>query len=229
MAIWFWLAVVIDFRGSVNCKTMNIFDFLIHIDKYLGGIIESYGLLTYGIIFLIIFAETGLVLTPFLPGDSLLFAVGMFAASGSFDVWLIFALIACASFLGDNSNYWIGRHLGKRIIENKRIPVNQNHIDLTRDFFVKHGKKTVVLARFMPIVRTFAPFVAGIGKMEYAEFLTFSFIGGIVWASVFVFAGYLFGNIPIVKDNFSTVIMLIILVSILPAAIKAIKIKIAKS
>lgn len=196
---------------------MEIIDFVLHIDVYLGRIIESYGAFTYVILFLIIFAETGLVFTPFLPGDSLLFAAGMFAALGSFNIGILFFMLWAASFLGDNTNYWIGHYFGQKIIDNHRIPINQKHIDQTQAFFAKHGRKTVFLARFMPIVRTFAPFVAGIGKMEYKKFVIFSLLGGLCWAGGFVFAGYFFGNIPIIKDNFSLVVMIIITVSVFPA------------
>lgn len=207
---------------------MELIDFIIHIDKYLGTIIANYGELTYAILAAIIFAETGLVFTPFLPGDSLLFAGGMFAALGSLNIGLLFILLWAASFLGDNTNYWVGRFLGQKIVENKRIPINQKHIDKTQKFFQEYGKKTIVLARFMPIVRTFAPFVAGIGKMEYGKFAMFSFLGGFFWVSLFVFGGYFFGNMPIVKNNFSTVILIIILISIFPAIIKLIRSKLKK-
>jgi len=205
---------------------MELIDFILHVDMYLGDIIASYGGLTYVILFAIIFAETGLVFTPFLPGDSLLFASGMFAALGSLNIGALFLLLWTASFAGDNINYWVGRFLGQKIVDNRRIPINQKHIDKTQNFFQEHGKKTIVLARFIPIVRTFAPFVAGIGKMEYNKFVFFSFFGGFCWVALFTFGGYFFGNIPLVRNNFSAVIMIIIVVSILPAAIKFIKSKV---
>lgn len=208
---------------------MEIVDFIFNVDVYLGKIIASYGILTYGILFAIIFAETGLVFAPFLPGDSLLLASGMFSALGSLNIWVLFVILWVASFLGDNTNYWIGYYFGQKIVNNKRIPINQNHINKTQEFFRKHGKKTIALARFMPIVRTFAPFVAGIGKMEYKKFVFFSFFGGFFWVSVFIFAGYFFGNIPLIKDNFSIVIFVIIFVSISPAVFKIIKNKLQKS
>lgn len=208
---------------------MEIIDFILHVDVHLGNIIAEYGGLTYAILFTIVFAETGFVFTPFLPGDSLLFAGGMFAALGSLNVVALFFLLWTASFLGDNTNYWVGRFLGQKIVENRRIPINQSHIDKTQHFFEEHGKKTIVLARFMPIVRTFAPFVAGIGKMEYREFVLFSFLGGFSWVSLFVLGGYFFGNIPLVRNNFSTVIMIIIAVSVLPALINFIKSKFKKA
>lgn len=208
---------------------MVLIDFLLNVDVYLGNIIAAYGSLTYGILFVIVFAETGFVLTPFLPGDSLLFATGMFSALGSLNVWYMFLLLWSASFLGDNMNYWVGYYFGQTIVNNKKIPINQGHIDKTNEYFAKHGKKTIVLARFMPIVRTFAPFVAGIGRMPYKDFALFSFIGGLTWVGLFVFAGYFFGNIPIVRNNFSTVIMIIIAVSILPAIINVMRARIKKT
>jgi len=201
---------------------MELIDFILHVDVYLGRIIASYGELTYAILFSVIFAETGLVLTPFLPGDSLLFSAGMFAALDALDIWTLFFLLWAASFLGDNVNYWVGYYFGQKIVDNHRIPINQSHIDKTQDFFREHGKKTIILARFMPIVRTFAPFVAGIGRMEYGKFVPFSFFGGLAWVSIFVLGGYFFGNIPLVRDNFPTVIMIIIAISVLPALVRII-------
>jgi membrane-associated protein len=207
---------------------MEIIDFVLNVDVYLDKIIANYGTLTYGILFVIIFAETGFVLTPFLPGDSLLFAAGMFSALGSLNVWLLFFIVWAASFLGDNVNYWVGCYFGQKIVNSQKIPVNQAHINKTQDFFREYGKKTVILARFMPIIRTFAPFVAGIGKMEYKQFVIFSFIGGLFWSMIFVFAGYFFGNIPVIKNNFSAVIMIIIAISFSPAVIKVVKNKFQK-
>lgn len=204
---------------------MELIDFILNVDVYLSKIIVEYGSLTYAILFSIIFAETGLVFTPFLPGDSLLFASGMFSALGSLTAWYVFFLLWLASFIGDNTNYWIGRYFGQKIIDNKRIPINQSHIDKTNAFFREHGKKTVVLARFMSIVRTFAPFVAGIGQMRYRDFAFFSFFGGLLWVGLFVFAGYFFGNIPLVRNNFSSVILIIIAISVSPAVIKIIRAK----
>jgi len=191
-------------------------DFIIHIDKYLGQIISTYGAATYAILFAIIFIETGLVIMPFLPGDSLLFAAGTFAALGSLNVWLIFFLLSVAAVLGDTANYWIGHFFGQQILSNPKIPINQKHVDETNHFFAKHGGKTIFLARFVPIVRTFAPFVAGIGKMHYGKFISYNIFGGIVWVGSFTFTGYFFGNIPIVKHNFSLVILAIVLLSVAP-------------
>ena len=207
---------------------MELVDFILHIDVHLGKIIADYGVFTYGILFAIVFAETGFVFTPFLPGDSLLFAGGMFAALGSLNIGGLFFLLWLASFSGDNVNYWVGRYFGQKIVDNQKIPINQKHIDKTQEFFREHGKKTVILARFMPIVRTFAPFVAGIGKMEYQVFWLFSLVGGFLWVAGFVFGGYFFGNIPLVKNNFTAVVLIIIALSISPAIYKIVKSKFKK-
>lgn len=207
---------------------MELIDFILHVDVYLGRMIENYGSLSYGILFAIVFAETGFVLTPFLPGDSLLFASGMFAGVGALNVTVVFFTIWAASFLGDNVNYWVGYHFGKKIVNNRRIPINQNHIDKTEEFFKNHGRKAVFFARFMPIVRTFAPFVAGVGKMEYRKFVFFSLVGGFSWVTSFVLLGYFFGNMPIVKDNFSLVILLIIFISVMPTIVNLLKNKMQK-
>ena len=207
---------------------MIIIDFIFNIDVHLGEIIASYGRMTYAILFLIIFAETGFVFTPFLPGDSLLFAAGMFSATGSFNVIFLALLLWTAAFLGDNINYWIGYYFGQKIVNNKYVPVNQKHIDSTQEFYSRHGGKTIFLARFMPIIRTFAPFVAGIGKMHYRKFISYSILGGFTWVGLCVFAGYFFGNIPIIKDNFSIVIMGIIAISVFPGIFKLVKSKLKK-
>jgi membrane-associated protein len=191
-------------------------DFILHIDKHLGEMITSYGTLTYAILFAIVFMETGLVFTPFLPGDSLLFAAGAFAALQSLNIWVVFILLTIAAILGDTVNYWIGHFFGQKLISNPKIPIKQAHIDQTNQFFDKHGGKTIILARFVPIVRTFAPFVAGIGKMTYSKFISYNFIGGILWVTLFTFAGYFFGNVPFVKHNFSLVIIAIIFLSLVP-------------
>ncbi len=192
-------------------------DFFLHLDVHLGEIISNYGTFTYAILFGIIFAETGFVVTPFLPGDSLLFAAGAFAALGALDPWIITILLIIAAIVGDTVNYWIGHFFGQKIVDNPKIPfVDQAHIDKTEKFYEKHGGKTIILARFVPIVRTFAPFVAGVGKMHYGKFISFNVIGGIIWIVLFTWAGYFFGNIPAVKHNFTLVILAIIAVSVLP-------------
>ena len=191
-------------------------DFLLHIDVHLGQIITTYGAVTYAITFGIIFVETGLVFLPFLPGDSLLFAAGAFAAIGSLNIWLLVPLMMLAAVLGDTVNYWIGHFFGQKLLDEPRVPLNQEHIDKTKRFFDKYGGKTIVLARFVPIIRTFAPFVAGVGKMKYGEFISYNIIGGTAWVAIATLAGFFFGNIPFVKHNFSLVILVIVLISVLP-------------
>lgn len=189
-------------------------DLFLHLDEYLQDIIVNYGAWTYGILFVVIFVETGLVVMPFLPGDSLLFAAGTFAALGSFNVWGLIGLLAIAAVGGDAVNYSIGHYLGERAYSIKWI--KKEYLDKTHAFFEKHGGKAIFLARFVPIVRTFAPFVAGIGRMSYAYFATYNVVGGITWVIIFTLLGYFFGNIPFVKKNFELVIIVIILVSVLP-------------
>ena len=200
-----------------------LIDFILHIDVHLEQLIAAYGMITYVILFVIIFVETGLVVTPFLPGDSLLFAAGALAALGAFNVLGLMGLLIIAAILGDTVNYWIGHFFGERLIANPKVPIKKEHIDKTKAFFEKHGGKTIILARFVPIVRTFAPFVAGIGKMHYRKFIAYNVIGGIVWVVLFILAGYYFGNLPQVKHNFSLVIMGIILVSVLPMIVEVVR------
>lgn len=207
---------------------MNLVNFILHIDTHLVQLVSTYGILTYAIIFIIIFIETGLVLTPFLPGDSLLFATGALAALGSFNMWLILPLMIIAAILGDTSNYWIGHFFGEKMIANPKIPIKKEHIEKTNAFFDKYGGKTIILARFVPIVRTFAPFVAGVGKMHYGKFISYNVIGGIAWVTLFILAGFFFGNIPSIKHNFSIVIMAIIAISVVPMVIEAVKHKLKK-
>src|SRR5574340_915411 len=171
-----------------------LIDLFLHLDTYLAGIISQYGVWTYALLFFVIFMETGFVVTPFLPGDSLLFAAGTFAALGSLNLWLLLALLGVAAVAGDTANYWIGHYLGDRAYQIKWI--KKEYLERTHAFFEKHGGKTIFLARFVPIVRTFAPFVAGIGRMSYGYFISYNVFGGIVWVAVFTLAGYLFGNIP---------------------------------
>lgn len=197
-------------------------DFIIHIDVHLGQIISTYGLVTYAILFLIIFMETGLVFTPFLPGDSLLFAAGAFAALKSLNIFVLWIVLLLAAFIGNSSNYWIGYFAGKKIIAHPRIPIDEEHIKETRKFFDKYGGKTIIIARFMPFVRTFAPFVAGVSKMSYKKFLSYDLIGGFSWITIGTMAGYFFGNIKIVKKNFSLVIIALVVISLMPIILKII-------
>jgi len=189
-------------------------DLFLHLDEHLASIISQYGTWTYGILFAVIFMETGFVVTPFLPGDSLLFAAGTFAALGSLNIVGLVLMLMVAAILGDTVNYSIGHYLGERAYKVKWI--KKEYLDKTHAFFEKHGGKAIFLARFVPIVRTFAPFVAGIGKMSYGYFITYNFVGGIVWVALFTFAGFYFGNIPFVKKNFEFVIVAIILLSVMP-------------
>jgi membrane-associated protein len=192
-----------------------LIDLFLHLDEHLATVISQYGGWTYGILFVVIFVETGLVIMPILPGDSLLFAAGTFAAlPGGLNIWVLVILLIAAAILGDSVNYSIGHYLGERAYNIKWI--KKEYFDKTHAFFEKHGGKAIFLARFVPIVRTFAPFVAGIGKMTYGYFITYNFVGGIVWVALFTFTGYFFGNIPFMKENFEYVIIVIILVSLLP-------------
>lgn len=204
----------------------SIISFILHIDVHLAEIVAQYGVLSYGFLFAIIFAETGLIVTPFLPGDSLLFAIGALSALGSFNIFLSLAVLAAAAILGDTVNYWVGHFFGQKIVDNPNIPfINQKHIDQTTEFYKKHGGKTIILARFVPIVRTFAPFVAGIGKMDYGQFLLYNVIGGLTWVGAFTLLGFFFGNLPSVKENFTIVVLAIIAISVLPMIWEFIKAK----
>jgi membrane-associated protein len=199
----------------------SLVDVLLHLDRHLSEIIQHYGLWTYLILFLIVFCETGLVVTPFLPGDSLLFAVGTFAAIGALDLWLTMLLLAMAAILGDSVNYAIGARLGPRVFRREGVRfLNRKHLDRTHEFYERYGAKTIVIARFVPIVRTFAPFVAGIGRMSYPRFLFYNVAGALLWIVSLVVGGYLFGNIPVVRRNFSLVVFAIIGLSVLPAIIE---------
>lgn len=196
-------------------------DIFMHLDKHLGSVIQAYGIWTYLILFLIIFCETGLVITPILPGDSLLFAAGAFAAIGALEVMWLFVILSIAAFAGDTLNYWIGSYMGPKIFHKEKVRfLNREYLDRTHAFYEKHGGKTIIIARFMPIIRTFAPFVAGIGKMTYLHFISYNVVGGIVWIAAFVFGGFFFGNIPLVKKNFTLVIMAIIILSVMPGIIE---------
>lgn len=198
-----------------------LIDLFLHLDDHLSAVITQYGTWTYALLFFVIFMETGFVVTPFLPGDSLLFAAGTFAGLGDLNLWLLLGLLIVAAFLGDTVNYWIGHYLGERAYKIRWI--KQEYIERTHAFFQKHGGKTIFLARFVPIVRTFAPFVAGIGRMSYGYFVSYNIIGGIVWVTLFTVAGYLFGNVPFVQDNFTLVVIAIIFISIVPMLIEALK------
>ena len=199
----------------------TFFDIFMHLDKHLGGVIQTYGVWTYLILFLIIFCETGLVITPILPGDSLLFAAGAFAAIGALDAGWLFILLSIAAVAGDTVNYGIGSYLGPKIFHREEVRfLNREYLDRTHRFYERHGGKTIIIARFMPIIRTFAPFVAGIGSMTYMRFLSYNVVGGLIWIATFVFGGYFFGNIPMVKRNFTLVILAIIFLSILPGIIE---------
>lgn len=194
----------------------ELVDFILHLDVHLNTIIQNFGIWTYLFLFLIIFLETGVVVTPFLPGDSLLFAAGSFAALGSLNVFALFILLTLAAILGDTLNYWIGHFIGPRAFSGNTRFLKKEYLDRTHVFYEKYGGKTIILARFIPIIRTFAPFVAGIGAMDYPHFFFFNVIGAVLWVSIFTFGGYFFGNLPFVRDNFTIVIMVIILISVLP-------------
>jgi len=202
----------------------TLVDMLLHLDRHLSVIIQDYGVWTYLILFLIIFCETGLVVTPFLPGDSLLFAVGTFAAAGALDLGLTLVLLSAAAILGDSVNYAIGYRVGPRVFRKEGVRfLNREYLDRTHRFYERYGAKTIVIARFVPIIRTFAPFVAGIGRMTYARFALYNVTGGIFWIGLLTGGGYLFGNIPVVRRNFTLVILAIIALSILPGLIEVLR------
>lgn len=199
----------------------HFIDIIIHLDKYLVDLVTQYGIWTYAILFLIIFCETGLVVTPFLPGDSLLFAIGALSAKGGLNIYWVFILLSIAAIIGDTVNYWIGHTVGPRVfVKNNSRWLNRRHLERTHEFYEKYGGKTIIIARFVPIIRTFAPFVAGIGSMTYSKFLLYNVVGGLLWIGGFLGAGFLFGNIPIIKRNFTLVIFAIIFISILPGVIE---------
>jgi membrane-associated protein len=193
-------------------------DFVLHLDKHLPPIIQQYGGWTYLLLFTVVFCETGLVVTPFLPGDSLLFTAGIFAHKGSLSLWTLLAVLSGAAVLGDTANYWVGRFFGQRLLAAKRFRVvKPEHLAYTEEFFERYGGKTIILARFVPIVRTLAPFVAGIGRMRYGRFMSFNVVGGVGWVVICTVAGYLFADVPLVEKNFSLVVLGIVFVSLLPA------------
>jgi membrane-associated protein len=198
----------------------HFIDMVLHLDKYLVALANDFGVWTYFILFVIIFCETGLVVTPFLPGDSLLFAIGALSAIGGLNIWVITILLIIAAILGDTINYHIGKYIGPKVFHKENVRfLNKKHLIKTHEFYERHGGKTIIIARFVPIIRTFAPFVAGMGSMSYARFIVYNVVGGVLWVVLLVFAGYFFGNIPIVKKNFTLVIFAIIFISILPGVI----------
>ncbi|OGO26671.1 MAG: hypothetical protein A2136_08985 [Chloroflexi bacterium RBG_16_54_11] len=200
-----------------------LIDFILHLDRYLGQIIQDYGTWTYLLLFLVIFMETGFVVTPFLPGDSLIFAAGAFAGLGYLHVGIIFILLAAAAIAGDTANYWIGHYVGPRAFSGSIRFLKKEYLERTHAFYEKHGGKTIIIARFIPIIRTFAPFVAGVGAMAYGKFIAYNVIGGLTWVALFTFGGYFFGNLPFVQENFTFVILAIIFISVLPAIIEFIR------
>lgn len=199
----------------------GLIDLFLHLDQHLNVLIKDYGLWTYLLLFCIIFCETGLVVTPFLPGDSLLFAAGAFAANGALDPLWLFLLLSIAAIAGDTVNYWIGNRVGPWVFQQEKVRFfKKEYLVRTHEFYEKHGGKTIIIARFIPIIRTFAPFVAGIGEMTYLRFISYNIFGGIAWIAIFVFGGYFFGNLPMVKKNFTLVIVVIIFISVLPGIIE---------
>lgn len=199
----------------------NFLHVFLHLDKYLNQLVADYGMWTYAVLFLVIFCETGLVVTPILPGDSLIFATGALASVGELNVWSLFFLLTIAAIVGDSVNYGIGHFIGPKVFhfEQSRF-FKKEYLDRTHRFYEKHGGKTIIFARFIPIIRTFAPFIAGVGAMSYPKFIVYNVVGGVAWVASFLFAGAIFGNVPAVKHNFTLVIMGIIVVSLIPAAIE---------
>ncbi len=205
----------------------NFINFIIHIDKYLVLIVQQYGVLTYAILFSIVFLETGVVIAPFLPGDSMLFAAGAVAAIGSIDIFILLIIIWLAAIPGDTVNYHIGKSIGSKVLGKEDLKyINKDYLKKAQGFYEKHGSMTIVLGRFIPIIRTFVPFVAGIGEMKYSKFIFYNILGGSLWVGLFLGGGYFFGNLPLIKNNFSYVLVSIIIISLLPAVIVFIKEKI---
>lgn len=208
---------------------MELLDFILHVDRHLTEFVAAYGIYVYALLFLIVFVETGLVVMPFLPGDSLLFAAGAIAATGAMDPALLCLLLLVAAILGDTLNYHVGKFIGPRVFEHDSRWIKREYLLRTQAFFETHGGKTIIFARFIPIVRTFAPFVAGVGTMPYARFLAFNVVGALLWVVSFVLLGYYFGNLPVVKENFTLVIFAIIFISILPAVIEVLRHKLGQN
>lgn len=203
---------------------LSLLDFILHFDRHLSVIIDAYGPATYVILFIIVFCETGLVILPLLPGDSLLFVAGAFAAQGNLDIALLLGLLFVAAILGDTVNYWIGSVIGPRIFKQAHVRfLNKKYLEEAERFYEKHGGKTIIIARFMPIIRTFAPFVAGIGKMHYGRFLSYNLLGGLLWVAIFILGGFYFGAIPIIKENLTLAILIIIGLSVLPGVLKGVR------
>jgi len=201
----------------------DLLDFILHLDTHLDALLSAYGALTYAVLFVVIFLETGVVVTPFLPGDSLLFAAGALAARGSLDRVLLIVVLAAAAIAGDTVNYWIGNFVGPRVFRGRSRWLRKDYLDRTHRFYETYGGITIVLARFVPIFRTFVPFVAGIGRMTYWRFLIYNVAGGVVWVTLFVLGGYLFGNLPVVRRNFTLVMAAIILLSLIPAVVEVLR------
>ena len=204
---------------------LKIVNIVLHIDTYLSDIITRYGAWTYALLFIVIFMETGFVVTPFLPGDSLIFAAATFAARGTLNPWMIFILMSIAAVTGDTANYWIGHAVGAKAYTGEVKWIKQEYMERTHAFFEKHGGIAIFLARFVPIIRTFAPFVAGVSEMSYGYFITWNMIGGISWVALFTLLGYFFGNIPFVQKNFELVIIAIVLISLVPAVFEVLKMR----
>jgi membrane-associated protein len=220
----------LEFLKSIADFLWYLFELFLHLDRSLGGVIDKYQTWTYAFLFIVIFAETGFVVTPFLPGDSLLFAAGSFAALGKLNVHIIAVILIIAAVVGDSINYSVGRFIGPKIFEREGSRfLKKEHLLKTHQFYEKHGGITIILARFIPIIRTFAPFVAGIGQMTYFKFISYNIIGGVVWILLFVYSGYFFGNLPVVKSNFSFVVVAIIFISVLPMLFEYVRHKIKKA
>ncbi|GAB1232335.1 DedA family protein [Ferrigenium sp. UT4] len=202
----------------------GLIDIVLHLDAHLLALVQEYGMWVYAILFFIIFAETGLVVAPFLPGDSLLFVIGALCGMGSLQLEVALPLLVLAAFMGDNTNYWIGRLLGLRLL-NRASPrlIKPEHLEKTHAFYAKHGGKTVIFARFLPIIRTFAPFVAGIGTMDYRKYVMFSITGGVSWIGSLILAGFFFGNIPVIKENLTLMILVIVVISFIPAFVEFVR------
>jgi membrane-associated protein len=198
-------------------------DIFLHLDTHLSQVIAQYGTGTHLILVPIVFCETGLVVTPFLPGDSLLFAAGTFAALGALDLWLVILLLIVAAIAGDTVNYWVGAYVGPRAFSGNVRFLRREYLERTQEFYQRHGGKTIIIARFIPIIRTFAPFVAGVGTMSYPRFITYNVVGAVLWVGLFVLGGYFFGNIPVVRKNFTLVILAIIAISVMPMVVEVMR------